>query len=192
MFSTVLDSVTAVAAVGGFVLALIGVGRSRSKTRVEYRWELADEHADVPCLLDPRNFENSLRAGATRLFPGRDDIYADKAQVRLVVRVSRQGGSPTSVEYVELGDPVRQAALIRQPGQIGIAVRTIDPNSHAEWVFYFADAARALQFAYPNGDFPDLVIRVAIGGGRKNPFAKAPNLPATQIRSLMAAITGNN
>ena len=179
--------ITALSSLGCLVLGIAKAFLARSSSRTEIRWELTHQDADVPYLLNPMNFERSIREGLAYFLPGSDDTYDHAIRIQCVVRVSRQGRTPLTVEYVELGDTKGKHSLARQPGQIGSAVRTIDPNSHAEWRFNFVSVAKQLSYHYRAGDYPNVDIRVALGGRPKRAFAKKSNIDGNLVHDFIDA-----
>jgi hypothetical protein len=187
MFSTFLNTVVASSAFGGLVLGIFNLWNARSATSVTYRWELDHEYADVPYLVSSENFQVSLRNGLAYLLPGADDIYAHPVKLRIVVRADRRGTTPETIEYVELGDVTRRVSFDRQPGMVGSAVRTLDPNSHFEWKFDFDSIARQLSHSHPASDFPEIAIRLSNGGTQRRRFLDAPVIPAAEVRAVVEA-----
>ena len=187
MFATFLDTVVAISAFGGLVLGIVNLWNARSATSVTYRWELDHEYADVPYLVSSENFQVSLRNGLAYLLPGADDIYAQPMKLRIVVRADRRGTTPETIEYVELGDATRKVSFDRQPGMVGSAVRTLDPNSHFEWAFNLDSIARQLSHSYPAGDFPEIAIRLSSARTQKRRFLEAATIPASEISAVVDA-----
>jgi hypothetical protein len=187
MFSTILDALVAISAFGGLALGIFNLWRARSNTKVSHRWELSHEYADVPYLLSLEAFEASLREGLAYLAPGADEIYAQPVKLRLVVRVDRRGTTPVNIEYVELGNAISRTSFDRQPGKVGSAVLTLDPNSHFEWAFDLDSIAQQLSNSYPARDFPAITIRLAIGGTKKGRFLDALVIPAANVSAVLDA-----
>ena len=185
MYSSILNTIVAICAFGGLGLGILNLWNARSATSVSYRWELSHAYADVPYLLSIENFDTSLREGLAYLAPGADDIYAQPVKLQVVVRVDRRGTTPVCIEYAELGNPIRSTSLDRQPGKVGSAVLTIDPNSHFEWAFDFDSIARQLSHFYPSKDFPEITINLANGGTQKGRFLDAPVIPAADVRAVL-------
>ena len=187
MLSSIVDVVLAISACGGLALGIVNLWNARSSTSVSYRWELSHDYADLPYLLSVEDCEASLRNGLAYLSPGSDDIYVQPVRIHLVVRVNRRGTTPESIEYVELGDASRRTSLDRQPGKVGSAVLTLDPNSHSELEFDWDSVARQLSNTYPARDFPEITIRLANGGSRNGRFLDATVIPAATVRAMLDA-----
>ena len=187
MLDALLKWLVAMSAFGGFAIGIFILFRTRSKTDVTYRWELTDDYADIPFPLASSNFEASLRKGLVYLLPGIPDIYNQPVTLRLVIRVSRRGTSPVTLQYVELGSKEKRISFDRQPGQIGSALRTIDPNNHFEWFFDFKNVAAHLLGNYPEKNFPAVNIRVSTGDSQKNQYLKSPDVELAEVRALMSA-----
>ncbi|MEY4397017.1 MAG: hypothetical protein RLZZ40_773 [Actinomycetota bacterium] len=187
MSQIVVSSVVAVSALGGFLLGILNLWRSRSTTTVEYRVELSESLADIPFLLDMRDVEQSFRDGVEYVLGFIDPTYSRQIQFRLVVRLSRRGVTPAAVEFVEIVEPRRRRSFVRQPGQVGVAVKTIDANSHHEWTFNVLDFLRTLVGECPKLDFPDLAIHISYGGRDGSRLKKMTRIGASELRKLVIA-----
>ena len=191
MLDKMISWVTAFAAVGGMVLSVINLLKARSKTTVTARWELHEQFADVPFEIDASDFVASYKRGVNFLLPGVADQYSQQVDLQLVVRVSRFGSSPENVEYIELGNAERRVSFTRTAGQFGSAVKVIDPNSHSEWAFNFNSLASSIAANYPNGDFPEIEIRVATGGKQKY-LRGCPRIDSSTLGSVVEALQLKN
>lgn len=92
-----------------------------------------------------------------------------------------------TIEYVEIGDASRQVSFARAPGQVGQAVRTIDPNSHFEWGFDL-DSFKGHLVNKSAGNSPSSIdIKIHTGGAPKNQTLKAPQVGSAEVDALIKA-----
>jgi hypothetical protein len=164
----VTQNLTWIIAATTFVALLFSLAtfvKTRSRTKVDVYWEATTEHANVPAPIQLKTFEFDLIRAVHYLNPGPPEgIFERPITIRLIVRVSRVGVTPTLVEYVELGINERKLSLNRIPAKLGSAVRTIDAGSHIIKKFDFAGTAIALARTYPIEEMPDIAIRVMTHG----------------------------